>query len=85
MLVYFILELMTSDISESRLAIGKKLGADQIVVVDSRDPRAVAAKVVEAMGCEPDITIECSGAESSIQTAIYVGTSIYFQVYSKIR
>ena len=31
-----------SDISESRLAIGKKMGADQIVVVDSRDARAVA-------------------------------------------
>ena len=61
-----------SDISESRLAIGKKMGADQIVVVDSRDARAVAAKIVDAMGAEPDITIECSGAESSIQSAIYV-------------
>ena len=64
--------LAYSDINESRLTIGKKMGADQIVVVDSRDARAVAAKIVDAMGAEPDITIECSGAESSIQSAIYV-------------
>ena len=48
------------------------MGADQIVVVDSRDARDVAAKIVDVMGAEPDITIECSGAESSIQSAIYV-------------
>ena len=64
--------LAYSDINESRLAFGKKMGADQIVVVDSRDARDVAAKIVDAMGAEPDITIECSGAESSIQSAIYV-------------
>ena len=64
--------LVYSDISESRLAIGKKMGADQIVVVDSRDARDVAAKIVDVMGAEPNITIECSGAESSIQSAIYV-------------
>ena len=68
--------LVHSDISESRLAIGKKMGADQIVVVDSRDARAVAAKIVDAMGAEPDITIECSGAESSIQSAIYVSRPV---------
>ena len=76
MIVQYGMFLICADISESRLEIGKKMGADQIVVVDSRDARDVAAKIVDAMGAEPDITIECSGAESSIQSAIYVSRPV---------
>ena len=61
-----------ADISESRLEIAKKMGATFTVLVDSKDPRAIAKKITETFGQAPDITIECSGAESSIQTAIYV-------------
>lgn len=31
-----------------------------------------AARIIEEIGAMPDITIECSGAESAIQTGIYV-------------
>lgn len=48
------------------------MGADCTVLVDSKDTREMARKISDALGVSPDITIECSGAESSIQTAIYV-------------
>ena len=40
--------------------------------VTSRDSRALAKEVESTLGCRPDRTIECSGAESSIAAAIYV-------------
>ena len=65
---------MFTDISEHRLEVAKQLGADYVVHVDTKDTKALAAKVEKILGCMPDITIECSGAESSIQTGIYVCT-----------
>lgn len=55
--------------------MAKKLGADHTVLIESRDAREVAQKIVNTIGSHPDVTIECSGAESSIQTAIYVSIS----------
>ena len=68
-----------SDISEHRLGVAKKMGVDYIVHVDSRDSQALAEKIKSTLGCEADITIECSGAESSIQTGIYVGLFLLFE------
>ena len=48
------------------------MGADCTVLVDSKDSREMAKKITDTLGVAPDITIECSGAESSVQTAIYV-------------
>jgi len=64
-----------TDISEQRLQVAKSMGADYIVHVNTRDAQAVAAKINDALGKQPDITIECSGAESSIQTGIYATKS----------
>ena len=52
--------------------MAKELGATYTVKVTTRDSRALAKQVVETLGCQPDQTIECSGAEPSIATAIYV-------------
>ena len=60
------------DISQSRLDFAKELGADCTVLTDTKDGEVMADKVKEAMGDMPDITIECSGAQSAIQLAIYV-------------
>ncbi len=54
--------------------MAKELGADKIFKVTSRDPLENAKAIEEIMGEMPDITIECSGAAPSIQTAIYVRT-----------
>ena len=48
------------------------MGADYTVLVKTKDAQAVAENVRNELGTQPDITIECSGAESSIQTAIFV-------------
>lgn len=60
------------DVVKSRLDFAKKLGADHVVVADTKDAIALAKKVKETMGCEPDITLECSGAEASLQLGIQV-------------
>ena len=48
-----------------------------MVHVDTRDAQALAERVKSTLGCDADVTIECSGAESSIQTGIYVRTCEY--------
>jgi hypothetical protein len=39
------------------------------------DSQKTAQRVVETLGSQPNISIECSGAESSIQTTFYVSIS----------
>ena len=60
------------DLDAGRLEVAKKLGADHIVQVSTRDSRQLSRIITEQLGCEPDQSIECSGAEPSIATAIYV-------------
>ena len=49
------------------------MGADFLLPVKRGDvPEEVAKKVEEHLGSQPNVTIECTGVESSIQTAIYV-------------
>lgn len=52
--------------------MAKELGATYTVKVTSTDSRAIAKEILATMGCQPDRSIECSGAEASIATAIYV-------------
>lgn len=67
-----------SDISETRLAVAKEMGADHTVLVKTKDGKQLAKRVESTLDAMPDITIECSGAESSIQTGIYVRFSCHF-------
>jgi L-iditol 2-dehydrogenase len=60
-----------TDIDEARLKFAKEIGADHVVKVTSMDAKTTAQAVEEAMGAKVDISIECSGAASSIQAAIY--------------
>ena len=60
-----------TDLDEGRLNVAKQLGADYIIKVDSSDAKAIAKKVEDCLGAA-DKTIECTGAESSIHTGIYV-------------
>ena len=63
--------------------MAKAVGADYTVLVKSRDSQEVARQIEEVMGQKPEITIECSGAPPSIQTAIYVSCSICLKVLIK--
>uniref|UniRef100_A0A2C9K2D6 Sorbitol dehydrogenase n=1 Tax=Biomphalaria glabrata TaxID=6526 RepID=A0A2C9K2D6_BIOGL len=64
-----------TDIDETRLNKAKEIGADFVVRVANSDPSKVAEEIETVMGTKPDITIECSGAAKSIQTAIYATKS----------
>ena len=60
------------DIDEGRLEVAKKMGATYTVHVTTRDTRALAHQIEETLGCKPTESLECSGAQPSIATAIYV-------------
>ena len=64
--------LIDADISESRLEVAKSLGADHTLLVGKEDSETLASKVADKLGAKSDVTIECSGAESSIRLAIFV-------------
>jgi L-iditol 2-dehydrogenase len=65
-----------TDISSSRLEFAKKLGADFTFTIEpSVDSRSAADAIAGMIGQQPDVTIECSGAESSLQTGIYATKS----------
>lgn len=58
--------------SSDRLAKAKEIGADFLLHVKKEDaPQDIAKKVEGMLGCMPQISIECTGVQSSIQTAIY--------------
>ena len=52
--------------------MAKSLGADQTLLVGKEDAETLAAQVATKLGSQADVTIECSGAESSIRLGIFV-------------
>ena len=67
-------KVFITDIQQSRLDLAKSLGADGTYLIDIKKPfedRKVAAEIVEAMGGNPDLSIECSGVETSQSMAIH--------------
>jgi len=64
-------KIIVTDIAQNRLDVAKSLGADHVLKVElDSQPKDLAKKVEEILGSMPNITIECSGAESSIKLAI---------------
>jgi len=63
-------EVCISDVRTSRLEAAKKLGADHVLLADSRDSEAMAKKVIDMMGLA-NVTIDCTGVETAIRTAIF--------------
>lgn len=64
---------LRADLSQERLTMAKELGADfQLMVKKGDGPQQLAQSVEGMLGVQPDVTIECTGVESSVQTAIYV-------------
>lgn len=67
--------ICVTDINEGRLAFARSLGANSTVCVSGLSPTEAAAAVEAAMGDggAPTAVLECSGADSSLQTAILAG------------
>lgn len=64
------------DLIPERLALAKELGADfQLKVSRKVEPKQLAKSAEDMLGVQPHVAIECTGVESSIQTAIYVRES----------
>ncbi|XP_018111014.1 sorbitol dehydrogenase [Xenopus laevis] len=68
-------QVAISDLSLPRLEKAKELGADFVVQVTTEPPEVIAQRVEELLGTMPEITIECTGAESCIQAGIYATRS----------
>lgn len=65
-------KICATDVIQRRLDFVRTIGADVTIPVDKdEDPESAAKRIVEAMGREPDITIECSGSPSATSTAIF--------------
>uniref|UniRef100_UPI0037E85A3F sorbitol dehydrogenase-like n=1 Tax=Semicossyphus pulcher TaxID=241346 RepID=UPI0037E85A3F len=69
-------QVVITNRSIKRLAMAKELGADfQLPLTKEDGPQQMAQKVADVLGAQPQITIECTGVESCIQTAIYATRS----------
>ncbi|XP_012938337.1 sorbitol dehydrogenase [Aplysia californica] len=64
-------KICVTDISQERLDYIKRIGADVTVTVGKEKPRVTSSRVVEALGREADVSIECSGHYTSSSNAIY--------------
>lgn len=64
--------VLFADISASRLEVAKNLGADHTLLVENEDAEVLASQIETKLGGRADVTIECSGAESSIRLGIFV-------------
>lgn len=71
-------KIIITDISPSRLAIAKQMGVDFTYHIDTKKPfndREVAGEIGKLIGAMPDISIECTGVESSQAMAIHATKS----------
>jgi L-iditol 2-dehydrogenase len=64
-------KVIVTDLVEGRLAVAKELGADHTIKVNpTDDPAQLAQQIKGFIGDLVDVTIECTGAESSLKLAI---------------
>jgi len=64
-------KVVVVDLVDTRLEVAKKLGADFVLkATPGMDTAQLVEKVREILGDLADVTIECSGAESSIKLGI---------------
>lgn len=60
------------DICENRLEFAKKLGATHPINVKDKKVEDLVEEIRVKAGREPDVSIECSGAASSVKLAVLV-------------
>lgn len=69
-------KVLITDIQEARLNLAKKLGGENTLsyFIDIKKPfddRKAATEIVAALGSAPDVSIECTGVETSQSMAIH--------------
>lgn len=75
--VYCIVSVL-SDICTDRLELAKKLGATHQVCVKDKKLEELMQEIKTQLEGSPDITIECSGAASSVKMGIRVSIKSFF-------
>ncbi|XP_054716260.1 sorbitol dehydrogenase-like [Uloborus diversus] len=68
-------KIIMTDICPGRLELAKKLGATHQVCVRDKSEELVSEEIKCLLGGCPDITLECSGAQSCIQLSLKVTKS----------
>ncbi|XP_066132675.1 sorbitol dehydrogenase isoform X1 [Saccopteryx bilineata] len=68
-------QVVVTDLSASRLSKAKEAGADFVLQISKESPQEIASKVEGLLGRKPEVTIECTGAETAIQAGIYATCS----------
>ncbi|CAK9804355.1 Sorbitol dehydrogenase [Anthophora plagiata] len=64
-------KIVLTDLTQSRLDLAKKLGADSTLLLRNEDSETeIVRKIYELFGEEPDKTIDACGAQSTIRLAI---------------
>ena len=63
----------STDVDKKRLDFAKQCGATHTLQIQpGEEPPIVAKKVAELLGGAPERTIECSGAQFSVNLGVYV-------------
>lgn len=79
------MKYFNADVIESKLNKASELGAEHTILIKPTDKEdEIVDRIIRTLGCQPTISLECSGAESSVRIAIKVNTLIYKYVYSSI-
>ncbi|CAO1409873.1 unnamed protein product [Diamesa serratosioi] len=64
-------KVMITDLVQNRLDVAKELGADYTLLIQKDDKEEDIVKKIHTMiGCEPDKTVDCSGAEATVRLAL---------------
>ncbi|KHJ80467.1 L-iditol 2-dehydrogenase domain protein [Oesophagostomum dentatum] len=63
-------EVVVTDLDRGRLELAKKLGADHIICVKDMPVDVVRTEIIKCLGGSPEATIECTGAQSSMESSI---------------
>ncbi|EYC16297.1 hypothetical protein Y032_0034g2912 [Ancylostoma ceylanicum] len=63
-------QVVITDLNPGRLELAKKLGADHTICVEGMSANEVRTAVIQYLGAEPEVTIECTGAQSCMESSI---------------
>lgn len=66
-------KVLSVDLFQSKLDLAKEIGITHTFIPTKGDtPQESASKIWDILGCKPNVAVDASGAEPSIQTAIQV-------------
>uniref|UniRef100_A0A915DIN7 Alcohol dehydrogenase-like C-terminal domain-containing protein n=1 Tax=Ditylenchus dipsaci TaxID=166011 RepID=A0A915DIN7_9BILA len=63
-------QVLVTDIDDARLALAKRFGANHTLNVRGKSIAVLAAAIEKIMECQPEVSIECTGVPTSLETAI---------------